>query len=123
MQTPPLHKEAWHRTKGWYRDEFDRGLPPAQVTIERIMAECVDLYHCVPPPGENIPVPVEPLQIEDLLPTEDEIEWAVKRLSNHRSREPSEMRAEHLKGWLEEVRKKGSEAAKSAAAERTREMI
>ena len=80
---PPLHKEAWHRTKGWYRDEFDRRLPPAQVTIERIMAECVDLYRHVPPPGENIPVPVEPLQIEDLLPTEDEIEWAVKRLRNH----------------------------------------
>ena len=35
---PPLHREAWHRMKGCYWDAFNRALPPAQVTLERITA-------------------------------------------------------------------------------------
>ena len=50
------------------------------VTPERITAEQVDLYHYVPPPGENIPVSIEPFLAKDSVPTEDEIEWAVNQL-------------------------------------------
>ena len=64
----------------------------------------MDLYRHVPPPGDNIPVSIEPLPVEDLVVTEDEIKWAVKQLQNHRSRGPSGMRAEKLKGWLAEAR-------------------
>ena len=41
---PPLHREAWLRMKGWYWDMVDFPLPPTWVTIERIMAERVELY-------------------------------------------------------------------------------
>ena len=34
------------------------------------------------------------------MPTEDEIEWAVKRLCNNRSRGLSGMQVEHLKRWI-----------------------
>ena len=44
------------------------------------MAERVDLYSYVPSPGENIPVTVRPVQANDSVPTEDEIEEAVKNL-------------------------------------------
>ena len=47
--------------------------------------EQVDLYRYVPPQGENIPVFVEPFQVDDSVPTKDEIECAVKQLRNHRS--------------------------------------
>ena len=77
---PPLHKESWHRMKGRYKAAVDHVPPPDQVTLERIMAEPVDLYCQVPPPGEKIPVSVEPFQVEELLPTEDEIEWEVRRI-------------------------------------------
>ena len=90
---PPLHREAWHRIKGWYRAAFDRAPPPAQVTLKWITAEQVDLYSYVPPPGENTPISVEPFPVDESLPTEDEIEWLVKRLCNHRSGGPSGMRA------------------------------
>ena len=40
-----------------------------------------------------------------MVPTEDEIEWAVKRLRNKRSGGPSGMRAEYLKRWLATARK------------------
>ena len=85
---PPLHREACHRLKGWYRALVDRTLPPARVTLEQIMAERVDLYSYVPPPGDNIHVSVEPFQVDELVPIEYKIEWAVTQLHNHPSRGP-----------------------------------
>ena len=35
-----------------------------------------------------------------MVPEEGEIEWAVKRLRNNRSREESRICAEHVKRWL-----------------------
>ena len=55
--------------------------------------------------------------MEDLVPTEDEIEWVVKRLRNQRSRGPSWMWAEHLKGWLVEARKEEAAEAKAEATD------
>ena len=69
------------------------------------MVERVDLYSKVPPPGENIPVFVYALLVEELLLMEHEIKWAVKRLRNYRSGAPSGMRAKHNKGWLAKERK------------------
>ena len=102
---PPCHREAWHRIKGWYKAAFDRAPPPARVTLERITAERVDLYRCVPPPGTNTPISVQPFPLEDSVPTEDKIEWAVKPLNNHRSRGASGMQADHMKRWLAAARK------------------
>ena len=64
------------------------------------MAERVALYSRVPPPGDNIPVEIEPFEVEDKVTDEGEIEWAVKRLRKNRYWGTSLMRAEHLKGWL-----------------------
>ena len=43
---------------------------------------------------------IKPFEVEDKVPGEGEIDWAVKRLRNNRSGGASQMRAEHLKGWL-----------------------
>ena len=48
---PPLHREAWHRIKGWYQAAVDRDPPPAWVNLKRITSERVDLYSYVPPLG------------------------------------------------------------------------
>ena len=71
----------------------------------RITAEQTELYRRVPPPGENIPVNVDPANIDDSVPTEDEVEEAVKRLQRNRSGGPSRIRAEHIKGWLAAARR------------------
>ena len=109
---PHLHREACHRLKGWYQAAVDCAPLPAWVTLERIASERVELYISVPPPGENIPISVDTLPVDELVPTEDNIEWAVKRLQNHCSGGASGMWAEHLKGWLAaEKRKEREEAA------------
>ena len=67
---------------------------------------------------------LDPFEVEDKVPEEGGIEWAVKRLRNKRSGGPSRMRAEHLKGWLEAARRKetGETAdTKRGGQENTRE--
>ena len=102
---PPPPPGRLARDEGGYRDAVDCVPPPVWVTLERIMAERVDLYCYVPFMGEDIPVSVELFPLEESVPTEDKIEWVVKRLHNHRSRGPSGIQAEHIKGWLAEARK------------------
>ena len=102
---PPLHQEAWHRITGWYMAAFHCDLPPDWVTIGQITAQRVEMYSYIPPPGTNIPISLQPFLVEDSVPTEENIEWAVTRLCNHRSGGPSGMWAEHLKRWLAEARK------------------
>ena len=82
---PTLHREASYRIKVWYKAVIDRAPPPARVTPKRSMADRVELYSYVPPPGTNIPIFVQPFPVEDSVPTEGEIEWAVTGLCNHRS--------------------------------------
>ena len=72
---PPLPRKSWRRIQGWYREAVDHALPPARVALERIAEEREDLYRAVPhPPGETIPISVPPSQIDDFVPTEEEVE-------------------------------------------------
>ena len=67
---------------------------------------------------------VDPFEMEDKVPDEGLIGWAVKRLRNNRSRGASRMRAENLKGWLAAARRreKGETADKEGGGqEDTRE--
>ena len=105
----PLHREAWHRLKGWYLAAVDRAPPHAQVILKWIMTERVELYSYVPPLGENIPISVEPLPVDESVPMEDDIKWEVSQPQNHCSGGPSGMRFEHLKGWLAASKKKERE--------------
>ena len=89
---PPLIQEAWHRLQGWYKAAVDRVPPPARATLKRVTAERAKLYIRVPP-GDTIPVTIEPFVVEDGVPTEAEVEWAVKRLRNNRAGGASRMRA------------------------------
>ena len=62
---PPLIQEAWYRLQGWYKAAVDRALPLARATLKRITAERVTIYSWVPPPGDSIPVDIEPFAVED----------------------------------------------------------
>ena len=54
-----------------------------------------------PPPEDNIPTSVPPSQIDDSIPTEEEVKWEVQRLGGRRSGGTSRMRDEHLWEWLQ----------------------
>ena len=82
---PPNAKEVWRRMKGWYRAAFNRAPPPARATLKRITAERVELYSHVLPLGDNIPVTVTLSDIDDSVPTKDEISEAVKKMRSNRA--------------------------------------
>ena len=108
---PPMPQESCQRLKGWYKAAVNRAPPPARAMLERIMAERVNLYSYVLSPGKNIPISVKPVPVDDLVPTEDEMEEAVKNIRRNRSGGPSGMRDKHLKGWLAASKRKKLEAA------------
>ena len=56
--------------------------------LERITADQTELYCQVPSPGEGIPIHVEKHTIDDSVPTEDEVEAAVKKLRRNRAGGP-----------------------------------
>ena len=93
-------QEAWYRLQGWYKAAVDRAPPPARTTLKRVTAERVALYIQVVPLGDSILVNIEPFAVEDRIPEEGYIDWAVKCLRNNRAGGPSQMRAEDLKGCL-----------------------
>ena len=62
----------------------------------------MELYRIVPPLGDNIPIPLTPAHIDDSVPTEEEVDWAVQRLRGHRLGFLSWMRNEHLWEWFRE---------------------
>ena len=72
----------------------------ARATLDQIKAERVELYSYVPSLGKNIPVIVKPVKVDDLVPTEKEIEKVVKKLRQNRSGGPLGMQDKHLKGRL-----------------------
>ena len=59
-EDPPLIQEAWHRLQGWYKAAVDRPPPPARAMLKRVTAERTTLYSRLPPPGDTIPVTIEP---------------------------------------------------------------
>ena len=119
-EDPPDAKGAWRRMKGWYRAAVTRGPSPAQATLERITADQTELYRQVPSQGEGITTHVEKNTIDDSVPTEDEVEAAVKKLRRNRAGGPSRIWAENIKGWLAAARRggKATEEGKEGSAGR-----
>ena len=55
-------------------------------------------------PGKPIPAIIEPFEINDGMPDEEEIAAGVKKLRSNRAGGPTGMRAEHLKEWLSKAK-------------------
>ena len=99
---PPLICEAWIRMRGWYKESVNRHPPPSRVALATMTAEREELHRHVPSPVDPIPVedPPFPFLVNDSIPEDEEITWAVRSIYLNRSGVPSGMRAEHLRQWL-----------------------
>ena len=71
--------------RGWYKDAVELPPPPARVSPATMMAEREDLYRHVPPPEDPIPVEDLPFLVDDDIPEDKEIAWAVRKLFLNRS--------------------------------------
>ena len=76
------------------------------------------LLHRTPPPpplGETIPTSVPTSPVDNYVPIEEEVDWAVRRLWGHKLGEPSKMRKDHLWEWTRKHR--ATEATAEAETE------
>ena len=58
-----------------------------------------EIYRCRPPARLWVPILVHPLEVNDDIPEESEIEIAVLGLKDGRAGGPSVMSVKDLKGW------------------------
>jgi hypothetical protein len=98
-------QEAYRHLKGWYRAATEVEARPCFQTMERQMAERVALYARRTSPGEPLPINITPVPLPDGAPTDSEVRAAAGELSNGRSGGASKMRAEHVKEWLQGIRR------------------
>ncbi len=76
-------KEAWRSIKGcWYHSVEDRPPKLNYQRMEMLTQECIDLYTAAPPLGAPIPINVDPFDVNNKIPTDGEIQEAVKSLRN-----------------------------------------
>ena len=81
---------------------------PYKDSLYQVSTERSDLYRCRPTEGLQVPLLVQPGEIEYGVLTEAYIEVSVQVLKGVIARVPSGMCAEYLKGWLwEATRNKG----------------
>ena len=76
--------------------------------------ERVELYGKVPPPGDPIPINVEPFTINDEILDDVEIRGVVSPMRNSRAGGASGIRAENMKVWLQGVIKEEKEGKEGA---------
>ena len=97
---------------------MDHAPSTAQVTLDPITAECEELYRAITPRGRRFPYPCRPPPpINYSVPTEEEVEWAVRGLWGHQSGGPSRIRVEHLREWLQENRSESAAKVKAKEEE------
>ena len=90
--------------KGWYRAAGESSSRPCFFTLERQTFEREELYrYRRPPRAHTIPCNVDPFNVADGVPTNEEIRDRVRAPTNGRSVGTSFMRAEDLKEWLRGV--------------------
>jgi hypothetical protein len=97
-------QESFCHLKGWYRATSETITRPCPQTMVKQTAERVDLYRQRDPPGEPLPINIDPIPVDDGMPSEGEIRVAVAGLSNGCAGGTLGMRAEDVKAWLHGVK-------------------
>jgi hypothetical protein len=68
------------------------------------MAERIELYMQQDPPGEPLPINIDPIPVDKGTPSEEKIRVAVAGLSNGHAGGALGMHAENVKAWLRGIK-------------------
>ena len=77
---------------------------PTREDLDQESVVTAELYRCRPSARLNIPILVQPTEVNNEVPSEAEFDLAVWRLIAGRAGCTSGMRSEYLKGWNKESR-------------------
>ena len=96
-------QEAFRHLKGWYRAASETTTRPCPQTMATQMAERVELDVRRDPPSDPLRINLDPIPVNDEVPSDREIRVAVAGLTNGCMGCASGMRAEDVKAWLHGV--------------------
>jgi len=94
---------GWFKLNLWMKHRGDKAFRPSFEDMTRLTDEMEDMHKRVDPQEEPIPTLIAPYEIDDSVPTEDEITLAVKRLKSGKSPGATKMTAAHLKKWYRQA--------------------
>ena len=92
-------KELWEHLKRWHRQAQGKQAHPTREVLYQESAVRAELYICQPPAKLKVPILVQPLAVNDDVPTEEEVEMAVQWLKGGRVGGTLGMRVEELNRW------------------------
>jgi len=90
-------QEAWHLLKGWYQVTEDRAPRPCYKAMAKQNGKRTEIYDKAQPPGEPIPINIQPFEIDGSVPKEPEIRVVVNGMHNGGAGEASGVKADHIK--------------------------
>jgi hypothetical protein len=96
-------KEAWRTLKGWYRLAEDQPPLACPETMIKQTDKHMGLYVRALPMGAALPHNLPHFKISNNMPTDLEMHPVVRGLQNRQAAGATRMRAEHLKGWLDNI--------------------
>ena len=96
---------AYAILKHWYQHASARSLNLSQTDMEKVRGDFQTLYQRekTPPPGPSLSTHNEPIKVNEDIPSEAEVEAAVRRLHPHRLGGYTHLRLEHFKKWRREA--------------------
>jgi hypothetical protein len=97
-------QESFRHLKGWYWAASETTTRPCPQTMVKQTAERIDLYRQQDPPGDPLPINIDPIPVDDRMPSEGEIRVAVAGLSNGHADGALGMCAEDVNAWLHGVK-------------------
>ena len=92
-------REAFQALKGWYRDAGPRPTLPSREEINVTRIEYQNLFQRSTPVHPLLPIHIDPVHIDDSVPSEEEISEIISTLKNGKAAGPSGIRVEDLKRW------------------------
>ena len=66
-------KEAWDHLARWYLQVRVKQAHPTREGLDEVSADRVEIYKCLPPEVLWVPLLVQPLDVNDSIPSEAEI--------------------------------------------------
>ena len=78
-------KGAFGRLQEWYKEETGKAQKPTFEDAEKLSAEYKSLFKREEPPGESLPLHIEPFHVDDNPPDEMEIVKALRKMNTGKS--------------------------------------
>ena len=96
-------RQAYKEIRGWYRKREGVDVKPTEKELKQTQTIYKTLFTRQDPEGDPVPIITEPFDINDEVPSEEEIRRALKLMRRNKTPGASGIKVEHLQQWAKEA--------------------